>query len=226
MKRSGVEWLGEVPAHWEVVALKRHCLLLKDGTHQPPARVGEGVRLLSVRNIQNNQFQFRDDDSLIAEADFNELCRSFVPKPNDVLLAIVGATLGKAALVPVDLGPFHIQRSLAIFRTASQLRPQWLNFVFQSSGFQRLLWEYAGYSAQPGIYLETLANFHIPLPNPSEQSEIIALVKIETGKLDALLGAAAEAISLLQERRSALISAAVTGKIDVRGLVPVEAEAA
>jgi type I restriction enzyme S subunit len=188
--------------------------------------VSDGVPLLSVRNIQDGEFGFRDDDSLISEVDFENLCRAFVPQPGDVLLAIVGATLGKTALLPSGLGRFHIQRSLAIFRTASRLEPIWLNLVFQSDGFQRLLWEYAGYSAQPGIYLETLGNFYVPLPHPLEQSQIIAQVKIQTNELDALIRIAKTAITLFQERRSSLISAAVTGKIDVRRLVPSKAEAA
>lgn len=67
MKDSGVEWLGEIPAHWEVKRLKNVCSLLRDGTHQPPPRTDIGVPLLSVRNIVNGRFINLDDDSLISE---------------------------------------------------------------------------------------------------------------------------------------------------------------
>ena len=111
MKDSGVAWLGEVPRQWEVVQLKHLCSLLKDGTHLPPARVDAGIPLLSVRNINEREFSLRDDDSMISTESYEELCRAFVPAKGDVLLAIVGATLGKTAIIPDGLGPFHIQRS-------------------------------------------------------------------------------------------------------------------
>ncbi len=219
MKESGVEWLGEVPEHWEVGSLKRACSLVRDGTHLPPTRVAEGVPLLSVRNIFDGRFGLRDDDSFISQEDYLILCRAFVPQADDVILAIVGATLGKTALIPQDLGSFHIQRSVAVFRTGNGLLPTWLHYVFQSSGFQRLLWEHVGYSAQPGIYLGTLAEFRIPLPSMADQSRITAFLECEVGEVNALIVQAEAGIALLQERRAALISAAVTGKIDVRGLV-------
>jgi type I restriction enzyme S subunit len=226
MKHSGIEWLGEVPAHWDISRLKRATVLLKDGTHLPPPRVSDGIPLLSVRNIESGRFGLRDDDSLISEADYAELSRAFVPMPNDVLLAIVGATLGKVALIPAGLGRFHIQRSVAILRSSPAVRPEWLRNAIASDGFQRLLWEHVGYSAQPGIYLGSLADFCIPVPPNEEQLEIAAFLTAETSKIDNLTAEAESAITLLQERRSAVISAAVTGKIDVRSLVPVEADAA
>ncbi|MFH0223677.1 restriction endonuclease subunit S [Vibrio furnissii] len=216
MKDSGVEWLGEVPEHWKVCQIKHTCQLLKDGTHLPPPRVDEGIPLLSVRNIIDGKFGFRSDDSMISERDYTLLCKSFIPQKNDVLLAIVGATLGKAAIVG-DMDNFHIQRSLGIFRTdISKLIPEMLLYLFTSRGFQNLLWEYVGFSAQPGIYLGTLANFSIPIPTIDDQKQIISYCKKQTSKLDELISKADALVLMLQERRTALISAAVTGKIDVR----------
>ncbi len=220
MKDSGVEWLGQVPGAWKVVPLKWLCALLKDGTHLPPPRVADGVPLLSVRNVQGGVFSKLDDDSMISEENYQELCRSFVPQPNDVLLAIVGATLGKTAMVPDDIGRFHIQRSLAIFRPEGELTAAWLHLVFRSSGFQALLWESVGFSAQPGIYLGTLAAVRVPVPPIDAQAEIVRVVTLGLGRIDQLITEAETGVLLLLERRSALISAAVTGKIDVRGLVP------
>ena len=125
MKDSGIKWLGEVPEGWEVGALKRVCSLLKDGTHLPPSRVDQGIPLLSVRNIDCSQFALREEDSMISEESYMDLCRSFIPQPGDVLLAIVGATIGKTAIVLNNLGQFHIQRSLAIFRTIQKVQPKW-----------------------------------------------------------------------------------------------------
>lgn len=218
MKDSGVEWLGEVPEHWRVIPLKHVCTLIKDGTHLPPPRVDHGIPLLSVRNIVDGVFQFRDDDSQISHKDYKLLCSSFVPKKDDVLLAIVGATLGKVALVP-KMDSFHIQRSLGVFRTNKLIYPQHLSYIFESKDFQSLLWENAGFSAQPGIYLGTLSNFCVPVPPVTEQLKISEFITTTVDKLDLLISQASQLIALIQERRTALISAAVTGKIDVRDWV-------
>jgi type I restriction enzyme, S subunit len=216
MRDSGVAWLGGIPQQWQAVQLKHLCTLLKDGTHLPPARVDQGVPLLSVRNIAQSVFSLRDDDSMISANDFAGLSKSFVPQADDVLMAIVGATLGKVAIVPHGLPEFHIQRSLAIFRTRPLLSPRWLFYCISSGAFQRLLWEYVGYSAQPGIYLGTLQDFKMPVPPFQEQLELCGFLDVEIAKLESIKGEAERTISLLKARRSALISAAVTGQIDVQ----------
>jgi type I restriction enzyme S subunit len=219
MKDSGIDWLGRIPASWKIASLKHAFSLLKDGTHLPPARVDTGVPLLSVRNISDSKFSLREDDSHISEESYYELCKAFVPNEGDVLLAIVGATIGKVALVPPDIGRFHIQRSLAIFRPNSTVLSSWVYYYFQSDLFQKLLWSEVGYSAQPGIYLGALGSFPMPIPSRSEQAELCQELDRALVNLDALLEEANRATLLLREYRAALISDAVTGKIDVRGLI-------
>jgi type I restriction enzyme S subunit len=88
----------------------------------------------------------------------------------------------------------------------------------QSRSFQEALWLDIGFSAQPGIYLGTLANLPIALPPVAEQKEIAAYVTQKTESIAALRSKVEQAITKLRERRTALISAAVTGQIDVRSL--------
>ena len=212
---SGVEWLGEIPQKWLRTKLKYVCSLLRDGTHLPPQRTKTGIPLLSVRNIVNESFVNLPDDSLISEEDYLELCRSFTVKPKDIVLAIVGATLGKVAVV-CEMPDFHIQRSIAVFRAKKQiLNYKFLAFVLRSKYFQSLLWHSVSFSAQPGIYLNSLQNFEIILPPLEEQQEIVEYIEAETGKIDRLQAATRDTIELLKERRSSLIAAAVTGKIGV-----------
>ena len=161
--------------------------------------------------------------STIPEDEFFALRRGVGKlKQNDVLLAIVGATLGKVAVVG-KLPPFAIQRSLA-----AVLRPKFSLFAtsvfcgvtFSSQvHFQHLLWEQVSYSAQPGIYLNDLENFNMLLPNVEEQAEIIAFVDKQTEALNKAIIRIRDGILHLQEYRTALISAAVTGQIDLRGEV-------
>ena len=224
MKPSGIEWLGDLPAHWELMAIKHGCTMIKDGTHLPPDRVDVGVPLLSVRNIVDDEFVRRDDDSMVSVVDYEGLCRAFVPRAGDVVMAIVGATLGKVAVIGNALGDFHVQRSLGVFRVRSdRLLGEYLASVFRSVPFQSKLWELVGYSAQPGIYLGTLRDLRIPVPPRTEQQAMVVELDRRCRSIDVLRGDAQRAIDLLQERRTALISAAVTGQIDVRGFADSEA---
>ena len=82
------------------------------------------------------------------------------------------------------------------------------------------------YSAQPGIYLEDIGRLLVVRPPLSEQAAIAAYLDLETAKLDALVGKVEAAVERLQEYRTALITAAVTGKIDVRNVKPAEVSTA
>jgi type I restriction enzyme S subunit len=217
LKPSGIDWLGEIPEHWEVKKLKYVCELLKDGTHLPPPRVQDGIPLLSVRNLVDGKFiKFLDDDSRISEEDFVQLEKVFKVKEDDILLAIVGATMGKVSLVP-KMQRFTIQRSVAIFRTIEEIIYfKFLFYFFLSNSFQSILWNNTGFSAQPGIYLGALANFSCSCPSIEEQKQIVQFIEAETAKIDATIAKIEKEIEYLLEYRTALISEVVTGKIDVR----------
>jgi type I restriction enzyme S subunit len=211
MKDSGLPWLGEIPAHWEMKRLKYLCSLLRDGTHQPPKRVEIGYPLLSVRNIQEGTFARRDDDSMISEKDFKTLNRSFVIKTGDILMAVVGATLGKVAVV-TDMEPFQIQRSVAIMRPRLEaVDKDFLRLLIECQAFQKCIWSNVGFSAQPGIYLSTVGDLSCPLPSIKEQAQILEFIECETHRIDRLHSAYTRQLEMLTEYRTALIHECVTG---------------
>ena len=212
LKDSGLKWVGQIPEHWETKRLKYLCSLLRDGTHQPPKRVEIGYPLLSVRNIVRGTFTIREDDSMISEADFNVLNQSFVVRTSDLLVAIVGATLGKVAVVP-DMRPFQIQRSLAILRPRPEtVNRCFLRYLIECQSFQQCMWSNVGFSAQPGIYLSTVGDLACPLPPLVEQQRILEFIETESQRIDSLLSAYARQLELLTEYRAALIHECVTGQ--------------
>ena len=201
---------------FELRKLSYVCSLLRDGTHQPPARVDEGYPLLSVRNIVDGKFVLRSDDSKISGDDFHALCRSFEVKRGDVLLAVVGATLGKSAIVE-EMPPFQIQRSLAIMRPLPDtLDGRYLLLFLRSGFFQDLLWSTTSFSAQPGVYLSSLGSFPVAVPKMSRQREIVLDFERMVTSLAKIKAKTSTSIDRLKEYRSALITAAVTGQIDVQ----------
>lgn len=217
LKPSGVPWLGDIPAHWKAMPVKRVCSLVRDGTHLPPPRTSAGFPLLSVRNIVGGRLVRRPDDSHISKADFDQLNKSFLVRPSDVVLAIVGATLGKVAVVE-DIGPFQIQRSVAILRPQpTVVSYDFLAVYLQSPRLQQHLWQSVAFSAQPGIYLGFLANIAVPVPpDISEQSEISRGLFKDLAPVAAAITRFEREIDLLREYRTRLIADIVTGQLDVR----------
>lgn len=215
MKASGVEWIGDIPEIWSCQKLKLVSQFVLDGTHGSYPRVYDGYRLLSVRNIINSQFVFRDDDSRVSLRHFKEISSNFLPQKGDIMLAIVGATLGKVAIVESVEEAFVTQRSLATIRTNAKCKNSFVAFFMSSFSFQSYLWNNTGFSAQPGVYLNTLKNSYIPVPPLAEQAAIVAHIEAISAKIDQATDQAQQQINTLTEYKTVLINAAVTGKIKV-----------
>ena len=160
----------------------------------------------------------RPDDSFISEVDFEKLNNSFDVRPNDVLMAIVGATLGKVAIVDDIVGPFQIQRSVSILRPRSELMTHdFLATFLRSPRLQQHLWQSVAFSAQPGIYLGFLANISLPVPPTiAEQVSIHESLQRELSPVGAAISRLEREIELLREYRARLVADVVTGKLDVR----------
>lgn len=216
MKDSGVEWIGQIPEHWKVLKFKRACQFIYDGTHGSYPRVEQGYRLLSVRNIIDNEFVFREDDSCVSQKHFKEISSKFLIRNDDIQLAIVGGTLGKAAIVKNLEEDIVTQRSLATLRTQPKvLNPNFLLSFIRSPKYQNFLWSNAGFSAQPGVYLNTIQNSYLCMPCLKEQNLITEYIESETTKFSYLIGNIKEQIEKLKEYKTTLINDAVTGKIKV-----------
>lgn len=216
LKDSGVEWIGEIPEHWECVKMKFITQFILDGTHGSYPRVEYGYRLLSVRNIINDCFVYREDDSRVSERHFKEISSRFQVTQNDIQLAIVGATLGKVAIVEDMIEPFVTQRSVATIRVLeNKCNSRFLFFYLKTGLFQSYLWLNAGFSAQPGVYLGTIKDSNVPLPCLLEQNEILSYLNNVTNKFKVAIASKEKEIEKLKEYKATLINSAVTGKIKV-----------
>lgn len=216
MKDSGIEWIGKIPKHWSCPKLKLVCNFILDGTHGSYPRVDVGYRLLGVRNIVNDEFIFRDDDSKVSYRNFKEISTKFKVSEGDIQLAIVGATLGKVAVVKKLAEDVVTQRSLATLRVKHKLiNSAFLASFLRSQSYNRYLWSNTSFSAQPGVYLNTIQNSYIALPPKDEQDLIDEHIKNETRGLNRAIDTAQLEIERLNEYKTTLINSAVTGKIKV-----------
>ena len=216
LKDAGVPWLGKVPAHWERVSLGRLCNKISDGPHFSPNYVDEGVLFLSARNIKLNGFSL-EDAKFISEQDYHEFCKRIVPEQGDVLYT-KGGTTGVAKVVDLN-ERFQVWVHVAVLKLNKNIvLPRFLEFSLNSLGCYEQSQLYTRGATNQDLGLTRMVKILLALPPLLEQQAITDFLICEVGKIDTQGSDAIRLIGLLKERRAALISAAVTGKIDVRGL--------
>jgi len=220
MKDSGVEWLGEVPEHWLTTQLGRLCIDVADGPHYSPVYVNTGVPFLSARNIKVDRWEL-DDVKYVSESDCNEFDKKAVPEMGDVLYT-KGGTTGVARVVDLPYR-FQVWVHVAILKLRKTIAdPHFIAYALNSSGCYEQSQLFTRGATNQDLGLTRMVLIQLALPPLDEQMEISSELDLSTKYLDELLSKAQDSLLLLGERRSALISAAVTGQIDVRGLVEEE----
>ena len=212
MRDSGVEWLGEVPEHWEVVPLK-HLANINYGIGEPPKYMEEGVALVRATNIRSGRIS--NTNLVFVNPEDIPVNRIVWLEVGDIIVVRSGAGTGDSSIIPKEL-----EGSIAGFDMVVKpikCIPTFLGYALLSNYVRdnQMDLEKAR-AAQPHLNAEELGDCFILLPPKQEQVEIDQYIARELSKFDLLMQQVDKASVLLQERRTALISAAVTGKIDVR----------
>ncbi len=224
MKDSGVEWLGQVPGHWIVAGFKKYIEPIVDYRGKTPTKTESGVFLVTARNIKNGSIDYSLSEEFISEDDYEEVMRRGKPKLGDVLFT-TEAPLGEVA--QVDNESIALAQRIIKFRGLRNILDcSYLKLFIQSTEFQHGLMTFATGSTALGIKSDRLGYLKQLVPPISEQTQIVEVVAKHAMQFDKLIDIANKAIQLMLERRTALISAAVTGKIDLRGWTPPAEEAA
>jgi type I restriction enzyme S subunit len=224
MKDSGVEWLGEVPEHWDVKSCRNIASIGRGASPRPAGDSryfgGDFIPWVTVAEITKecSMWLCSTEQYLTEEGAAN----STVFSSGTVIYSNSGATLGVPKILKIDC---CANDGVVGFRGLDlSLKPEFLyHFLWQLTDSIRE-WAKQG-QGQPNLNTEIIKSIKIPLPPLEEQVDILRKLDEDLFVFDSLVSEADKAQFLLGERRSALISAAVTGQIDVRGLVP-EVEAA
>ena len=214
MKPSGIEWLGQMPAHWKNGALTRVASRVVVGIAEAAthAYVDNGIPILRSTNIRAGRII---GEVLMVDSEFASERGSKEIRSGDLITVRTG-NAGVTAVIPPALDGCQCFTMLitSLCKTAS---PEFYCYYLNGDIAQKYFSIEGWGTAQVNISVPILKTLPVPIPPTEEQAEIVSFLDIETAKLDALRTEANRAIDLLQERRTALISAAVTGKIDVRG---------
>ncbi|THD72564.1 restriction endonuclease subunit S [Thalassobius vesicularis] len=189
MKDSGIDWIGHIPSHWDVLPLKYIAALRSGDTISAesfteagyPVYGGNGFRGFTSRYTHRGHF---------------------------ALIGRQGALCGNVNYAD---GEFFASEHAIVATPKRQIKTVWLGEIIRCANFNRL----SQSAAQPGISVEVIGNQRLPLPPQCEQQPIVDYVEREAGKIDAALSLKQTQISALREYKTSLINAAVTGKIKV-----------
>ena len=212
MKDSGIEWLGEMPEGWEVKRIK-NLGAIRYGLGEPPEYVDDGLPFIRATDIKRGKI---DLDTV------RKVCREDVPwsrRPTlqigEILVVRSGAYTGDSAIVTEDVAGCIAGYDMVL--TITKAHARFVAWVLLSKYMlQGQIYLERMRAAQPHLNAEELGGFVILMPPLAEQLQIAETLSRETNKLDALADKINGSIEMLREHRTALISAAVTGKIDVR----------
>lgn len=213
MKDSGVEWLGEVPEHWEVWKISHAFRLIGSGTtpKSDNPEYYEGGEVPWVNTGDLNDGDLVDCEKRVTELAVSHHSSLKIYPSETLLIAMYGATTGKLGILKF---PATVNQACCAFSNGHAIEVKFLFYWLRGYRAQVLSLAYGG--GQPNVSQEVLRELRVACPTTSEQREIASFLDHQKSKIDGLIREAESAINLLQERRSALISAAVTGQIDVR----------
>ncbi len=218
-KDSGVEWLGEVPAHWEMVRLKQMVAVQGGATpakDRPDFWDGE-IPWVSPKDMK--KVRIDDAQDHISVKALSETGLATI-EPGAVLIVVRGMILAHSVPVGIAEAPLTINQDMKALTPTGRCSSEYLLLLL--SGIKNAIFCFIDASAHGTRKLEweRFENIWVPLPSVTEQESTCSEVFEGVEDTYKLIAAATSAMSLLGERRSALISAAVTGKIDVRGWKP------
>jgi len=224
MKDSGVEWLGEVPEHWEVKRVKHFGKVIGGFAFKSSDFTDEGCPVIKISNVSHLSFDWGDSSFLPPSFSFTH--KEYLAPKGALVFAMTRPVISggiKVTLLDDDSAPLVNQR-VGFMMVKSKNMARYILISTQSSAFLAHFVNNMTVTNQPNISSEGIESIYLPVPPMNEISRILFYVDRMNESYNRLIDKALLQVSLLQERRTALISAAVTGKIDVRDWVAPDAQ--
>ncbi len=212
-KPSGIEWLADVPEHWEIRAFSRCAIERADYRGATPTKTESGMFLVTARNVRKGMIDYQISKEYVAESDYATVMRRGLPKIGDVLLTME-APLGNVALVDREDVAFA-QRVVRFRMDPEKLVPEFVLNSMLSPYFQNQLLCRGTGSTALGIKASKLPQLQILCPSVFEQNEILENICRDVTPMDAAMDRTRAEIELLREYRIRMVADVVTGKIDV-----------
>ena len=216
LKPSGVEWLRDMPTHWERCRLRNVVSVVTTGSRGWSSYASDtGPLFIRIANLNRGSLELRFDDTVRLDLPkTSEVTRTRI-RPGDLLISVT-AYIGSVGLAPEDFEEAYVSQHVARCQPRSGSSSRWLGYVLlstvgQTHGQSSL---YGG--TKDGLSLDDVKNYQVLLPPLDEQLAIVEHVDKTSSEIDAAIAHARREIELLREYRARLIADVVTGKLDVR----------
>ena len=201
-KSSGIEWLGEIPKHWEICKLNKISYFINGYAFESSHfDYSFSIPVIRIGDIQNDKIIYHT--CLMTKEQEN--LKNFMIYRGDIVIALSGATTGKFAVCNSNKKAYINQR-VAIIRSDIKI----LKYYLSTFGFVNYIDMLCNGSAQPNISTKEVGNFKIPLPPLQEQKEIAEFLDKKCEKIQNYINKKQKLITLLQEKKQALINEAIT----------------
>ena len=215
MKDSGVEWIGEIPEHWEnrkMISILS--MRVVDGPHESPELYDEGIPYISATAIENGKINFDLMRGYISE-EYCDICDlRYKPQLHDILVIKLGASTGQVAIVETT-DRFNIWVPLAAVRCNEKATPYFVYYAFQSDYFLKQMEMSWTYGTQQTLGVKSIERLRIILPTLEEQKEMVSYLKSKCDSIDAAVKNKENLINKLADYKKSLIYEVVTGKKEV-----------
>ena len=217
LKPSGIPWLGSIPEHWDVRALKRIVSTkITDGPHETPELIDAGIDFMSAESMVNGRMVFEKRRGFISLKLHEQFCLKCRPQREDVFMCKSGATTGKVAIVETDR-VFSVWSPLALLRSNKKLMlPSFLFASLKTQYVQQQVQERWSFGTQPNLSMAAMGRISIAVPSIKEQGDALSRIGEETDPLNTTISRLEREIELFREYRIRLVADVVTGKLDVR----------
>lgn len=213
MKDSGVEWLGDVPEHWDVASIRRFLLEHRQGYYTTESYIDDGVKLLRITDLRDLGEVSIDNCPKVPE---HSSLSNYYLQEGDVVFARTGGA-GSFGVIPKIRETVAYASYLIRFRFIPEhFNTDYLRFMLIADSFQLAVKSNIHGGVNQNIHAEDIKDTFVCCPPLNEQQNISEFLNDTCIKYNLLIDKAINAIELMKERKTALISAAVTGKIDVR----------
>ena len=210
LKDSGIEWIGEIPEHWEIVDLKHLCKKITDGSHFSPQTTDEGEFYITVSNVFEDKIHFENAHK-ISIKDFNTLISNGCQPPIGSILLTKDGTVGRTAVV--NDNNFVVLSSLAILSLKDKILAEYVKYVLDSDALQEPMKLLMAGSALRRITLNKIYTLKmIYAPSFHEQQSIANYLDQRCSEIDELISIKQQKIEKLKDYKKSLIFECVTGK--------------
>ena len=210
-KNSGIEWIGEIPEHWEITKMKFLSNTIIDGTHFTPTYISKGIPFLRVTDLQNIEIDLSKTKYISLE-EHKSLTKRCKPEKGDVLLSKNG-TIGITKVVDWDY-EFSVFVSICLIKLKPILTPSFFVYLFGSHVVDLQIKAKSKTTSVTNLHLDQIRELISIVPPIEDQKRINNFLDEKTGEIDEAIALKNQLIALLQEEKSALINEAVTKGID------------